>query len=184
VVEIVVDDGRNGYLLFHPAGERVRGAIQPANVAADDIGKLVRDFPRGIPGAIIGFDPATGTGYIRDPLGTAPELTKEREAVARRFGSLSGEPAKMEYPPAEKRFENAHAGTWLGWMGRAVKAGLAKVAKGELPKSDPPDMRKGFYHTERTDPKDATINQLIGLLAAQLPDAKKKELAALFGPTK
>jgi hypothetical protein len=183
VVEIVIDTSRNGDVLFHPAGERVRGAFQPVNVAAEDIGQLVRDFPRGIPGATIAFDPATGTGFIRDPL-TSPELTKEREAIERRAGGLLGQPAKVEYPPAEKRFDSAHAGTWLGWMRRLVASGVAKLVRGKLPDSDPPDMKRGFYHTPKVDPSTATINQLVALLAAQLPDAKKKELAALLSPAK
>jgi hypothetical protein len=69
-------------------------------------------------------------------------------------------------------------------MRRLVAAGVAKVIRGTLPASDPEGMRKSFFHTPQVDPKDAQIGQLLALLAAQLPDAKRKELAALFTPAK
>lgn len=183
MVEIVVDTGRNGDLLFHPAGERVRGTFSAVNVAAEDIGALCRDFPQGVPGQVIGFDPATGTGYIRDPL-TAPEHAGTRAVIERRLGGLSGTPAKVDYPAAEKRFENAHAGTWLGWMARAVKSGAAKLVKGKLPDTDPADMKRGFYHQDRIDPKDGVITQLTALLMAKLSPAERKELAGVLGAAK
>lgn len=180
MVEIVVDNGKNGDLLFHPAGERVRGAFSPARVASEDIGQLVRDFPDGIPGQVIAFDPATNTGFIRDPLASA-EHAQTRAAVERRLGGLSGQPARVEYPAAERQFPNADAATWLGWMGRAVRSGLAKIVKGKVPAADPEGMRTGFYHTARTDPKDATITQLVALLTAKLSPAERKELAGVLG---
>jgi hypothetical protein len=181
VLEIEINTGANGDLLFHPAGERVRGRFDPARVAAEEIGQLVRDFPSGVPGQVVAFDPATNTGFIRDALGTAPEHTKTREAIERRAGGLSGQPARVEYPPAEKQFPNAHAGTWLGWMRRAVASGAAKVLRGKLPETDPADMRRGFYFADKTDPKDATITQLVALLTAKLSPAERKELAGVLG---
>lgn len=180
MLEIEINNATNGDLLFHPAGERVRGRFDPARVAAEDIGALVRDFPSGIPGQVIAFDPATNTGFIRDSL-TSAEHAKTREAIERRAGGLSGQPARVEYPPAERQFPNAHAGTWLGWMRRAVASGAAKLVRGKLPESDPADMRRGFYFTEKTDPKDATITQLVALLTAKLSPAERKELAGVLG---
>jgi hypothetical protein len=45
-------------------------------------------------------------------------------------------------------------------------------------------MRKGFYHTDRADPKDGVISQLTALLMAKLTPAEKKELASVLAPAK
>lgn len=183
MVEIEVNDGRNGDLLFHPTGERVRGRFDAAKVNAPELGTLVRDLPSGVPGQLIRFDPATNTGAIVDPLHD-PANAATRAAIEKRLTGSSVFAGAVEFPPAVKEYANAHGPTWTGWMRRAVAAGLARVTKGKLPDADPPDMRRSFYSTPKVDPKDATINQLIGLLAAQLPDGKKKELAALLGVAK
>ncbi len=174
MVEIVVDNGQNGDLLFHPAAERVRGAVDVSRVQLPELGTLPRDFPKGIPGQTIAFDPATNTGSIREPLLTAEHATV-RATIEK---TIPG----ADFGVAERSYPNAHAGTWLGHMRRAVEAGLAKLVKGKLPEADPPDMRKGFYTPEpKADPKDATITQLVALLASKLSPAERKEMAALLG---
>lgn len=183
MVEIEVNDGRNGGLLFHPTGDRCRGRFDAAKVNAPELGTLPRDFPNGIPGVLIQFDPASGTGRIIDPLHDAAHA-ETRATCERRHKASNPLGGWLSFGTAVKTYEKADAATWLGWMRRAVAAGCAKLTKGKLPESDPPEMRKSFYSTPKVDPKDATINQLIGLLAAQLPDAKKKELAALLAPAK
>jgi hypothetical protein len=120
----------------------VRGAFVPANVAAQDIGDLCRAFGAGIPGATIGYDSATGCGFIRDPLGS-PELARTRETIEKRRAGGASQPEPLEYPASEKRFEGAHGPTWLGHMRRLVAAGVAKVVKGKLPDSDPAEMKTG-----------------------------------------
>jgi hypothetical protein len=181
MVEIEVDEATNGGLLFHPAGERVRGRFDPARVASDDIGTLVRQFPRGVPGQVIAYDPATNTGYIREPL-LDPANADVKAAVEKKLTALSPGQSTVDFGTAVREYPTAHAGTWLGWMARAVRSGVARVVKGKLPESDPPDMKRGFYTSEpKADPRDATITQLVGLLTAKLTPAERKELAAVLG---
>ena len=181
MIEIEGCDGRNGDLLFHPSGDRVRGRFEPAKVNAPELGTLPREFPNGVPGMLIRFDPATSTGSIVDPLHDAVNAPT-RAAIEKRLTSASVFTGSVDFGQPVKEYPNAHAGTWLGWMRRAVVAGLAKLTKGKLPESDPPDMRRGFYTPEpKADPKDALITQLVGLLTAKLSPTERKELAGLLG---
>ena len=179
MVEIVIDTGTNGDLLFHPTGDRVRGAFSPGKVASSEPGTLHRDLPNGVPGQVIRFDPTTNTGSIVEPL-QDPANAGIKEAIVKRLSAGSAFSGTVEFP-VSKEYANAHAGTWLGWMRRAVASGSAKLTKGKLPESDPPDMRRSFYTVERTDPKDDLIKQLVGLLTAKLSPTEKKELAGLIG---
>ncbi|MBP3957733.1 hypothetical protein J8F10_20980 [Gemmata sp. G18] len=170
MVEIEINNERNGDLLFHPTGERVRGRFDVRAINSPEIGTLVRDLPNGVPGQVIRFDPTTGTGAIVEPLHDF-QYTATRAAIEKRIGGA------VDFDKPVKEFPNAHAGTWLGWMRRAVVAGVARVVKGKLPDSDPPDMRRGMYYTEKADPRDTTINQLVALLTSKLSPAERKELA-------
>jgi len=175
MIELQIDTGTNGDVMFHPVGERVRGRFQVAKVNASELGTLPRDLPDGVPGQVIAFDPATSTGYIRDPL-LSPENASIKDAIVKRMGG------QVEFGPAEKPFPNAHAGTWTGWMRQLVLAGLAKVVKGKLPDSDPEDMRRSFYTPDaKVDRRDAIIDKLTALLMATMPADKRKELAAILG---
>jgi len=176
MIEIEVDNGLNGDLLFHPVGERVRGLFLATNVRSEDIGKLVREVPR-VPGQIIAFDEKTSTGFIHEPL-QDPGNAAIREQIQKRTESRLG--GKVEFP-VSKEYPNAHAPTWLGHMRRCVHAGLAKVIKGDLPKEDPSDMKVGFYSPIRqADPKDAIIEKLMALLLIKLTPEEKKQLAPLL----
>ena len=183
MVEIEVNDGRNGDLLFHPTGERVRGRFDASKVNASELGTLVRDLPSGVPGQLIRFDPATGTGAIVDPLHD-PANAATKAAIEKRITGASAFGGSVDFGQPVKEYKDAHAGTWTGWMRRAVAAGLARVTKGKLPDEDPADMRRSFYSTAKTDPKDATITQLVALLTAKLTPAERKELAGVLGTAK
>lgn len=183
MIEIEVDTGTNGDLLFHPLGERVRGRFDLLNVSGDTTA-LRDDFRKGVPGQVIAFDPATNTGYVREPLHST-EHAETREAIAKRQNrSPDVLGREVGFGQAVKEFRGAHAGTWLGWMRRAVASGLARVVNGKLPEIDPADMKKELHFTPRSDPKDATINQLLALLTAKLSPQERKDLASVLASGK
>lgn len=177
-VEIEVNTPTNGNLLFQPTLTTVRGRFLPTRVASKHIGELVREFPEGLPGQRIRLDPDTATGAILEPLAD-PGAAELRAAVAKRLtGDRDG---KVEYAPAKVTFADVHAPTWMLWMLRAVRAGLAKVTRGTLPDVEPPDGKRDLFARPTVpDAKDAVIEKLTALLIAKLSPAERKELASIL----
>lgn len=122
-LEIEVDS-QNANIAFAPlSGRRVRGAFNARNIKELEGQKLLSAWPDTVPGTRIGFDVATGVGYLYEPL----YEPKHRPTKGRI------EKAGYQLPPEREEFKGAHAPTWLYWMKRCVESGHAKVISGSLP---------------------------------------------------
>jgi hypothetical protein len=184
VLEIEVDTPTNGDLMFEPIQERVRGAFRADRVNNEAAGKLAMRLPGGIPGQRIRIDTETGLGTLHEPL-AAVGNGKMRETIAKLVtGDEQATEARVCFMSIESRFEKVHVPTWLAWMIRAVRGGLAKVTAGKLPDQIPADAKLRTYSSasqgEQPDEKDVTIGKLTALLLAKLSPAEKKELSGLL----
>lgn len=179
IYEIVVDNDLNADLYFEPLSERIRGGFQPGRVKDESSGKLFQALPKGIAGQRVRLDVDRSEGSVIEPLATADAETKR--AVAK---LITGDPDKpVTFAPAVRITPNVHVGTWLGWMVRAVKSGLARETEGTLPDAVPADARPRSYSAaSRTqDPtRPASVPEIIAAVG-KLSPAERKELAAAFG---
>ncbi|NQT17327.1 MAG: hypothetical protein HQ582_31525 [Planctomycetes bacterium] len=137
---IEIDGPHNRSLIFQPLGRSVRGRFEPARVAGG-AGRLAIEFPEGIPGQRLGFDPSSG-GFIDEPLQHDEHAAVAK--VARKHGTI---PEREEFPDADMP-------TWLWWLRETVRCGLAKLVEGELPETIEGEPRKSFFHAKTVDPID------------------------------
>jgi hypothetical protein len=167
IIEVEVGDERGGSLFFSPIGKRVRGRFDPAKLGtgADEVAKEIKG---PVPGQVIGYDPATGEGYVREPLHD-PRHEIIRERIARKWG----------IPPAKQTFRG-DAPTWLFWLKRAVESGLARVVKGTIPTDVPGKPQTRFITSDQADPRDTLLDRMLSLLIAQLPADKRKAADDIF----
>lgn len=125
VIEIEVDGPDNGNLFFLPFGRPVRGRLDFLRVREANARVKVDQFPNGIPGQRIRFNPASGTASVVEPLHDQ-EHARTRETVEARGYKLD--------PPQQEI--TADTPTVLYWARRAVESGSARVIKGEFPKEE------------------------------------------------
>jgi len=121
VIEIEVK-GQNRDLYFEPLGERLRGELDFQKIREPQARLLADRWPNPIPGVHLRLDTNTGVGSILDPL-YDEQFRATREQIEKQF----------KLGPAETTFEEVHVPTWIDRMQRAVKAGHAKLVKGEFP---------------------------------------------------
>jgi hypothetical protein len=176
VIEIEVDTPNNGDLFFLPAMQRVRGRFLPTRVASEDIGRLVRDFPNGVPGQRIRLDTAAAMGSIIEPLHDE-EHAATAAAVEKRLLANAPGNGEVGYDPPVKE-HMAFVPTWLLWMRRAVNAGYARLVKGKLPDADPPEGTKELFRPAAS--RDEVIEKLTAMLFASMPAEKQKEVMAIL----
>ena len=179
-VEIEVDTPNNAELMFEPIQERVRGRFLPARVRQESAGKLAMSLPDGLPGCRIRLDTDSGTGTILEPL-SLPQHAATRATCAKQMtGDESATEARLSFAPAERTFTGVHTPTWLAWMVKAVRGGLARVVVGKLPADPPADAKPRVFSSMsqgvQKDAKDVVIDRLTKLLMAKLTPAERKEL--------
>jgi len=179
VVEIEIDGPHNESLRFAPQNRLVRGRwtwskCGPTGAAVAAL-KWPGDF---VPGQVIGVDRKAGTGYFRERL---------HEAEFKAVRTFIEEKRDEAIPEEKEDFPGISIVTWLFWMRRAVDGGHARVVAGELP-SDAElraqQPRLDFYRRPTEDPKDATINALLKILAGLVGEDKIQEALAEAGASK
>jgi hypothetical protein len=175
VIEIDVDNPRNGCLHFLPLGRTIRGRIDFNRDSEPQARVAGVDYPDGVPGQRLGIDLDSLEGYIVEPL---HEKAHEKTlATIRRKG--------FQPPAARETFKLSPADkpTWLYWLKRSVEAGHAKLAKGKFPDRIDGDPQKTFISKPRgPDPKDAVIARLTAILMAKLSPAERREVEAIIHP--
>jgi hypothetical protein len=180
MIEIEVDTPNNADLYFEPLAERVRGAFQPARVRQASAGALAMALPAGLPGQRILLDVDKAEGAVVEPL-AAPDHAATRAAVARVLTGDEGATAdRVTFAPAVRVFPGVHVPTWTAHMAKAVRAGLARVVRGQLPKDPPADARPRVFSSlsrPKDEAKPASLSDLLTALS-RLSPAERKELAA------
>lgn len=181
VIEVEIANVTNANARFEPIGETVRGGFQVARARTPEAGALVMSLPAGVPGQRIRLDTDKGVGSVIEPL-TAPEHKATRQALARLVTQdENADEGRLQFAPAVKEYPNAHAGTWVGWMVRLVRSGVAKLTAGKLPDKVPADAKpRQFSPPEQPDERDQTIRQLTALLVSKLSADEKKAFAGLL----
>ena len=165
VIEVEVDVDRNRNLYFVPLDRAIRGRFDWRRVA-DKNGPELRDRwgEEPLPGQTISLDLAKGEGAILEPLCSRAEIKKRVET---RGESLSAE---------RQSFTDINPKEWLYWLKAAVKAGKAKLLRGEIPENvDYKPKRFGEVKTTT----DRLTEALIAVLHAGLSDKQRKEVSDL-----
>jgi hypothetical protein len=173
VLEIEIDNARNGGLHFLPLGRDLRGRYDPARDPEVNARLLLADYPHGVPGQRLGFDPDTGAAYVADALHDA-EHKALREKLARKGFALPPEKEELAVQPDDRP-------SWVYWMRRAVEAGHARLTRGKFPDRIEGKVKKSFVLGERPkDPRDEMMNKLVALLYAALPADKRRAVDELL----
>jgi hypothetical protein len=173
VVEIEIDSPQNRSLFFAPIQGVVRGRFdflrgdRALRAKADD-------FPAGVAGQRIGYDPERGEGYVVEPLHEPGHADVRRQIEAAGYGLP--EPRRAFPGPGDPRYN--HADTWLYWMKRAVDAGHAKVVRGKLPAEFKGPVRKNVATSDAHQQRAAQANLTALLVAMLTPDQRARFEAA------
>ena len=182
LIEIEVNSPSNADLHWEPTAERVRGAFQPSRVKQESAGKLAMALPTGLPGQRIRLDTDARVGTILEPLAT-PAHAATRATVAKLVtGDESATEARLSFAPPERTYPGVHVPTWLSYMVKAVRSGVARIVKGELPADPPADAKPRVFSSLSRPPADAKPTSLADLLTAltKLTPAERKELAGIL----
>lgn len=152
-VSIEIDDADRD-LYFAPLGRRVRGRVDPARVTKKnaDAARLMSEWPV-VPGQVLGYDFASGCGFISEPLHTEEHASVREHIEKKGFG----------LEPEKQVFQGQHAATWVYWMSRAVESGMAKVVSGAFPSKLDGEPRKRFLVAEQP----STTDKLVAVLERQ-----------------
>jgi len=121
-VEILVDC-ENRELYFPPLNRRIRGRYDFSKIPGPGAAEVASEYPFGLPGMILELSPDGSDAYLREPL-YDPQHAATREKIEKRW--------KLE--PEVQEFENIDLCTWVRHIKMAIKAGLCRIIKGELPK--------------------------------------------------
>lgn len=155
-VEIEIDGPRNENLRFRPLQREVRGRFDWLRIGEPEAHRAAVQWGGlPIPGQRIGFDDATLTGYVTEPLHDPAHAALAEKIKAR----------GMKLPPQRESFDRCDRDTWLFWLRQAVACGLARIVKGELPEGiDESKVRRDFLFAPR---QPSTTDKLTAALAAQ-----------------
>jgi hypothetical protein len=165
VIEVEVASEKGSPLFFPPLGKKLRGRLDFPRVAYADPGArgMAEQFKHAIPGQVIGYDPATGQGYVREPLHEA-QHAETRGRIARRW-NLAPERTNFKGDPA----------TFVYWINRSIAAGHAVLISGVVPQNFPGQPQKRFFSAEQPhEQKDRLLNTLVAAFVASLPAAQRK----------
>jgi hypothetical protein len=178
IVEIEIDNPRNGCLQFQPLGRSLRGKYHPMRDAEPNAKLLITDYPDGVPGQRLGLDQEAGTAYIADGLhDDTPSAGQVRDKLKAKGFSLPPAREDLSLSPGD-------VPTWQYWMRRAVEAGLAKVVKGKLPDTIKGKVRKSFITQERgPDPRDRQIERLTAILFSKLSATERAAVEKILSET-
>jgi hypothetical protein len=166
-VTIEIDGARNEALHFRPLQRRLRGRFDYMRDTEPMSKVRAGEEPGPIPGQRLGFDSATGTGFVAEPL-HLPEFRAIRERI---------ETKGFRLPPEREEFPNADEATWLFWIDGAVKAGLARVIDGKLPDKIDGKPQLNFVTGDRdttTDRLAAAVERQNELFGSLLDVLKRK----------
>lgn len=162
-IEIQVAGPNNDSLAFRPLQRTIRGRFDLNNVNEPKAMALRATYPQPIPGQIIGIDPNTNEGYIREP------LREERYAAIRERIEAQG----LKLASCEEKFMGVDPLTWAYWMRRAVDSGLAHVVKGKLPERiDASKIQRNSIVKPQRSRSENLVSALVAILYSQLSDAQ------------
>ncbi|MGE0607130.1 MAG: hypothetical protein AB7O62_08560 [Pirellulales bacterium] len=158
-IEIEVDTEHNNNVLFQPLQRSIRGRFSFDRAAKHEKNwhLVSAGWPDMIPGQRIGFDAATGEGYILEPL-HAPD----HEGIAERVKAQA-----MKLAPEREAVKLTDQGRadWLWAMKCLTDHGIAKLVKGEFPREVAPPTPK----PATLDPIDRLATAIEGLLEKLAP---------------
>lgn len=167
-VEIEIDGQHNENLRFRPLQRSIRGRFDFMRMGEPMAKVHAQNWPQAIPSQRLGID-ADGVGYV--------EETLHRDEFAALREKIEHQGFKLE--PKVARFEGVHLPSWYYWIQRAVKCGLAKVTKGEVPTKIDGEPIKNFIlakpEPSSTDKLTAAIerqSELFEQLLNKLAEAK------------
>ena len=161
-IEIELDTPRNGNVQFPPLNCFLRGRFDFLRAA-----KAERNYhaagaswpATSIPGQIVGFDPATNEGYVREPLHDSANIALA-EKVKLTHKLPPAREAVMLRTDAEKQ-------AWLFAMNRICEMGFGRVVTGRFPDNIPcPAPKPGTL-----DPLDRLCAMIEKLVTAIAPKA-------------
>lgn len=157
-IEIEIDSPTNRGLFFAPLQRRLRGKLDFSRDSEPEAARAVRNWPQGIPGLILGINPASGQAWLREPLHQHAEVATR---LARRHLQLDAEhqsQGQVDVP------------TWLYWMRRAVDASQARLIQGNLPSLDAHQQQAvKDFQTRPQSRADQRLERLIAALEAAFP---------------
>lgn len=173
-LEIEIDGPHNENLRFRPLQKEIRGRLDWTRIGDPEAHRIAVTFGGlPIPGQRIGFDDATGRGYVIDPLHDAEHAALVEKIKAR----------GMRLPPAREEIEGADRVTWLYWMRQAVRCGLARIVAGKLPDDlDETKVRRDFiFAPKQPTPTDKLTAALSAQAAAfnRLADVLERSLTTI-----
>lgn len=162
VLEVEIDEAKNGSLFFGPLGRRIRGRFDCHRAAKYDkeAAALFSEWPEPIPGQRLGINAKTGEGYLIEPLHETKHAAI-REKIQKRKATLD---------PHKQTFK-AHVPTWLYWLKRAAEDGYVKIVSGTVPETIEGEPKLTFVITR---PKGQS---------AMLADAINRQADAMIAQT-
>lgn len=142
VVEIEIDGPRNENCIFRPLKQKLRGRFDLNRIAEPRARMLAVTIPEPIPGQRLRVDLLTKKVSIVEPL-----QTDEFAAIRERYERDESGAKVCTFAPAEQ-FVELDVATALYWMQAEVKAGTARLTRGQFPEKLPGEPRKRFYSAE------------------------------------
>ena len=169
VVEI--DGPRNNSWSFPAMSRVIRGKFDLLRVAEPNAVKLRQQYPDPIPGQQLCVDLSSGECAVLEPLQDDAHETLRKKLEK-----------SYSIAPAREVVSGADVSTWLFWIKKAVKAGIAKVISGSIPDKLPGEPKvRNLFGTERRNPQQDLQRALLGVLFAGLSESQKAEVKALMG---
>lgn len=162
IVEIEIDSPRNRQLRFRPLQRTLRGRFDFNRIAEPQAKIRLAEWPDPIPGLRLVLDTATGEAAIVEPIYSEGAVL---ERITRRGMRLG--PAREEF-----KLDDAGIATWGYWMRAAVRAGNARIVRGEFAPIDEAKVRRSFLHPPRVSQTDRLVAAL---------ERQSAALEALFG---
>lgn len=160
ILEVEIEGPLNENLSFRPLQRTIRGRFDWTKCASPDAHRFgIKEYGGlPIPGQVLGINPDTGEGFLREPLHDPAHA-----ALADKIKSKG-----KRLPPTKEEFQ-AHVPTWLFWIAAAVRGGLARVVTGKLPDEiDETQVQKDFlFAPAKPSERDRLATALDGMAAAQ-----------------
>jgi hypothetical protein len=141
-VTVEVMERTNGNVLWGPTGSVLRGHWDSHNMCPGDQSEAGLLRMPEIPGVYLTVSPRQRTVAVQDPL----RLDENRQILAE-ASRIHRDLFKREFThvPEDVRPDQSESdlATWLFWMMRLVKAGMARLVAGRLPEREE-EIRRAF----------------------------------------
>lgn len=169
-IEVEIGNKNAGNYYYPPLNSILRGRVELQRLNHETLKSAKSQWggDTTFPGLVVGFNPDSGRGYVRDPL-----LDREYAPAKRLIDKYGiGVPLEDEekYPGNRIPIEGVSGTDILYWLARCVASGNGRVLKGELPsvaELEKQNPRKQFVIEERKSER------------SQMTEAIKEQTAAI-----